>query len=148
MISLLAPKNALNISMIYESSSNSVISMNSLKCVFCISARCLLGFIISQCGITVDPLKVQAITKIPPPQNLHQLLSLQGKDNFLCRFFPDYTTQEHGFIHFLCHDIPFHWDEHAQNAFDDIKTTLSNTSLISPPDYNRDYILYISTSVV
>jgi hypothetical protein len=33
--------------------------------------------------ITVDPLKVQAITEIPPPRNLHQLQSLQGKANFL-----------------------------------------------------------------
>jgi hypothetical protein len=43
------------------------IRSNPLKCVFCVTATCLLGFIISQCGITVYPLKVQAITKIPPP---------------------------------------------------------------------------------
>ena len=46
------------------------IHLNPLKCVFCVTAGCLLGFIVSQSGITVDPLKVQAITKIPPPQNL------------------------------------------------------------------------------
>jgi hypothetical protein len=49
------------------------IRLNPLKCVFCATARCLLGFIVSQSGITVDPLKVQAITEIPPPQNLRQL---------------------------------------------------------------------------
>jgi hypothetical protein len=59
------------------------IRLNPLKCVFCVTAGCLLGFIVSQSGITVDPLKVQAITEIPPPQNLRQLQSLQGKANFL-----------------------------------------------------------------
>jgi hypothetical protein len=122
--------------------------LNPLKCVFCVTAGCLLGFIVSQHGITVDPLKVQAIMEIPPPRNLRQLQSLQGKANFLRRFVPDYATRAHGFLHLLRHDIPFQWDEHAQNAFDDLKEALSNAPLISPPDYNRDYILYLSASTV
>jgi hypothetical protein len=93
------------------------ICLNPLKCVFFITARCLPRFVVSQHDITVDPLKVQAITKIPPPRNLHQLQSLQGKANFLRCFFPDYTTRTHGFLHLLCHDIPFQWDEHAQTSF-------------------------------
>jgi hypothetical protein len=72
------------------------IRLNPLKCVFCVTAGCLLGFIISQSGITVDPLRVQAITEIPPPppppRNLRQLQSLQGKSNFLRRFVPNYAT--------------------------------------------------------
>jgi hypothetical protein len=59
------------------------IRLNPLKCVFCITVGHLLGFIISQSGITMDPLKVQAIIEIPPPRNLRQLQSLQGKANFL-----------------------------------------------------------------
>jgi hypothetical protein len=124
------------------------IHLNPLKCVFCITVRCLLGFIVSQHGITVDPLKVQAITEIPPPRNLRQLQSLQGKANFLRRFVPDYATHAHGFLCLLHHDIPFRWDEHAQTTFDDLKSSLSNAPLISPPDYDRDYILYLSASVV
>jgi hypothetical protein len=90
------------------------ICLNPLKCVFFVTAGRLLGFIVSQSGITVDPLKVQAITEIPPPRNLRQLQSLQGKANFLRRFVPDYAICAHGFHHLLCHDIPFHWDDYAQ----------------------------------
>jgi hypothetical protein len=124
------------------------IHLNPLKCVFCVTVGCLLRFIVSQSGITVDPLKVQAITEIPPPWNLHQLHSLQGKDNFLRRFVPDYATQAHSFLRLLCHDIPFHWDEHAQKVFDNLKMALSNAPLISSPDYNCDYILYILASSI
>jgi hypothetical protein len=38
------------------------IRLNPLKCVLCVTVGRLLDFIISQSGITVDPLKVQAIT--------------------------------------------------------------------------------------
>jgi hypothetical protein len=124
------------------------IRLNPLKCVFCVTAGRLLGFIVSQSGITVDPLKVQAITEIPPPRNLRQLQSLQGKANFLRRFVPDYAVRAHGFLRLLRHDIPFHWDDYAQQSFDDLKTALSNAPLISAPDYDRDYILYVSASAV
>jgi hypothetical protein len=124
------------------------ICLNPLKCVFYVTAGCLLGFIISQSGITVDPLKVQAITEIPPPRNLHQLQSFQGKANFLRRFVPDYAIHAHGFLCLLCHDIPFNWDDHAQESFDDLKMALSNAPSISAPDYNRDYIFYVSASAV
>jgi len=124
------------------------ICLNPLKCVFFVTIGFLLRFIVSQHGISMDPLKVQAITKIPPPRNLHQLQSLQGKNNFLRCFVLDYTTHTHGFLHLLCHDIPFHWDEHAQRIFDDLKVALSNAPLISPLDYDCDYILYLSTSSV
>jgi hypothetical protein len=76
------------------------------------------------------------------------LQSLQGKANFLRHFIPDYATRAHNFLRLLRHDIPFQWDEHAQSTFNDLKETLSNAPLISPPDYDRDYILYLSTSVV
>jgi hypothetical protein len=90
------------------------IRLNPLKCVFYVTGGRLLGFIVSQSGITVDPLKVQAITEIPPPRNLCQLHSLQGKTNFLRRFVPDYVLHAHNFLRLLRHNIPFHWDAHAQ----------------------------------
>jgi hypothetical protein len=100
------------------------IRLNPLKCVFCVTAGHLLGFIVSQSGITMDPLKVQAITEIPPPWNLRQLQSLQGKANFLRCFVPDYAIRAHGVLLLLCHDIPFHWDDYAQQSFDDLKAAL------------------------
>jgi len=91
---------------------------------------------------------VQAITKFPPPRNLCQLQCIQGKSNFLSLFVPDYATCAHGFLHLLHHDVPFQWVEHAQTNFYELKYTLSNSPLISPLDYDRDYILYLSASVV
>jgi hypothetical protein len=124
------------------------IHLNPLKCVLCVTTGSLLGFIVSQSSITMDPLKVQAITEIPPPWNLRQLQSLQGKANFLRRFVPDYAIRAHGFLRLLSHDIPFHWDDHTQQSFDNLKAVLSNAPLISAPDYNHNYILYVSASSV
>jgi hypothetical protein len=48
-------------------------------------------------GIRVDPLKVEAIINLPPPSTLRQLQSLQGKENFLRRFIPNYVELTKGF---------------------------------------------------
>ena len=77
------------------------IRLNPHKCVFCIEAGRLLGFVVSKAGIRVDPSKVEAIIKFPPPSSLRQLQSLQGKANFLRRFIPNYAEVTNGFTRLL-----------------------------------------------
>ena len=42
-------------------------------------------------------------------------------------------------------DTPFVWDKQAQNLFKDLKSALTNTLLLSPPNYNKDFLLYLAT---
>jgi hypothetical protein len=67
------------------------ICLNPHKCVFCVESGRLLGFIVSHQGIMVDPLKVDVILNIPPPSSLFQPQCLQGKENFLRCFIPNYV---------------------------------------------------------
>jgi len=62
---------------------------------------CLLLFVVSKADIRVDPLKFEAIIKLPPPSSLRQLQSLQGKTNFLRRFIPNYAEITMGFTQLL-----------------------------------------------
>jgi hypothetical protein len=44
------------------------LKMNLLKCAFDVSAGKFLGFIIHEHGIEIDPIKIQSINKVQPPQ--------------------------------------------------------------------------------
>lgn len=44
--------------------------LNPKKCIFGITYGKLLGFIVSLCGIEIDPQKVKAIMNMPPPKIL------------------------------------------------------------------------------
>jgi hypothetical protein len=70
------------------------------------------------------------------------------KNQLFTTLVPDYATHAQGFLRLLCHDIPFQWDEHSQTNFNDLKVVISNAPLISLPDYDHDYILYLSALVV
>jgi hypothetical protein len=118
-------------------------NLNPHKCIFVVESGRLLGFMVSKDGIRVDPLKVKAILTLPPPNNLTQLQSLQGKENFLRRFICNYVEITKGFMRLMQKDVPFIWDEISQCSFDDLKHALMNTPLLHPPNYARDYILYL-----
>jgi hypothetical protein len=121
------------------------IRLNPHKCIFCVESNHLLGFIISHQGIRVDPLKVEAILNLFP-STLRQLQSLQGKENFLRHFIPNCVKITCGFTQLLKKDLEFIWDTIANNAFEALKLSLMHDPLLFPPDYNRDYFLYLAAS--
>ena len=82
------------------------ISLNPHKCIFVVES-CQLSFIVSKDGIRVDPLKIKAIIALPPPKNLAQLQSLQGKVNFIRRFICNYAELTKGFMRLLYKYTPF-----------------------------------------
>lgn len=53
--------------------------LNLKKCAFGVTSGKLLGYIVSTKGIEVDPAKVKAIMEIPPPKNISQMRTLQGR---------------------------------------------------------------------
>ena len=73
----------------------------------------------------VDPLKVKSNLSLPPPNNLTQLQSLQGKTNFLRRFIPNYAEITRGFTRLLKKGSEFIWDTIANNAFEALKLSLT-----------------------
>ena len=83
------------------------IQLNPHKCIFGVESGHLLGFIVANDGIRVDPLKVEAITNLPLPHMILQLQSLQGKANFLRRFIVNYVEITKGFMHLLKKGVPF-----------------------------------------
>ena len=122
------------------------IRLNLHKCVFCVESGRLLGFVVSKAGICIYPSKVEAIVKLPPPSTLCQLQSLQGKENFLRRFIPNYAELTKGFTWLLKQNIQFFWDEITDRSFDALKHALTHAPLLHPPIYNQDYILYLAAS--
>ena len=120
--------------------------LNPHKCVFYVRTGLLLGFVVSKDGIQIDPLKITTILVLPAPTNLLELQSLQGKENFLHRFMCNFAEKTHDYMRLLKKDIPLFWDDQAQCAFDNLKQALTHSPMIHPPNYSKDFLLYIVSS--
>jgi hypothetical protein len=123
------------------------IHLNPHKCIFCVETERLMGFIVSKEGIQVDPLKVEAILSLSLQQPFTNFKVCKGRKNFLRHFVRNYVEIMKGFMRLLKKDVPFIWDDQAQKSFDELKRALTNSLLLHPPDYMRDYILYLAASI-
>jgi hypothetical protein len=62
------------------------LKMNLLKCVFGVLAGKFLRFIFHEHGIEIDPIKIESINKVQPPQCKNDMQKLLGKLNYLRQF--------------------------------------------------------------
>jgi hypothetical protein len=138
--------HAIHLQIVFERCCYYRIGLNPHKCIFCVKSGRLLGFLVSETGIMVVPLKVEAIPQLPPPHTIRQLQGLQGKANFLRHFIVNYANITKGFMRLLKKDTPFIWDEKAQDSFNALKKALVSAPLLKSPDYSRDYLFYIVAS--
>lgn len=60
--------------------------LNPAKCFFGESSGNFLGHMISNIGIEVNPEKTRALLEMPPPSNIKQVQSLNGRLTSLRRF--------------------------------------------------------------
>ena len=84
--------------------------------------------------------------KLLLPHTILQLQSLQGKANFLRRFIVNYAKITRDFMRLLKKGVPFIWDDRAQRSFDALKAALTSTPVMSPPNYQEDFLLYLAAS--
>jgi hypothetical protein len=59
------------------------LKMNPLKCAFGVSTDKFLGFIIHEHGIEIDPIKIESINKVQPPQCKNDMQKFLGKVKYL-----------------------------------------------------------------
>jgi hypothetical protein len=66
--------------------------------------------------------------------------------NFLRRFIANYAEITKGFMRLLKKYVPFLWDEATQCSFDALKHALITAPLLRPPNYNKDFLLYLAAA--
>ena len=49
-------------------------------------------------------------------------------------------------MHLLKKEVPFYWDERDQRSFEALRKALSSTPVLSPPNYSKDFIMYLAAS--
>ena len=66
--------------------------LNPNKCTFGVRSGKLLGFVMSDKGIQVDPAKVKAIQDIPAPKTKKEVKGFLGRLNYIARFISHLTA--------------------------------------------------------
>ena len=82
----------VNLKKLFERLRKYKLRLNPSKCTFGVKSGKLLGFIVSQRRIEVDPDKVRAILEMPHPCTEKQVRGFLGRLNYIARFISQLTA--------------------------------------------------------
>jgi hypothetical protein len=126
------------------------IKLNLEKCVFDVPQGMLLGFIVSERGIEVNPKKIAAITKMGHIRDLKGVQRVMGCLADLSRFISRLGEKALPLYRLLKKSEHFSWTLKAEEALAKLNTTISNSPILVPPTTGEPLLLYVvaTTQVV
>ena len=107
-----------------------------------------LGHIVDEQGIHTDPDKIEAIVKIDSPTNVKSLRSFLGLTGYYRKFIPNYGIITRPLNKLLKKKAKYIWDADCQKAFDTLKQSLCDNTILAYPDYMKPFILDTDASYV
>ena len=103
----------------------------------------LLGFLVSDRVIEVDPSKIKAILDMPSPKSEKEIRGFQGRLQYISRFVAKLTSTCEPIFKLLTKNESHTWNDKCQKVFELIKEYLL-TPILVPPQHERPLLLYLS----
>jgi hypothetical protein len=118
------------------------LSLNPKKSHFAMKEGKLLGHIVSQDGIRIDPKRVEAIDTITIPRNVKEIQSFLGKIIFLRRSIPNFAEIMKLITDMLRKNNEVKWTTEAKQSFAHIKKVISEAPVLASPDYLKYFLIF------
>ncbi len=82
----------------------------------------MLGHIVSEKGVQMDPTKIDAICSMVLPKNLNQLQQFLGLCGYYRKFVEGFAKLAAALYNLLKKNVVWEWSTACQNTFDLLKT--------------------------
>ncbi|GBM07567.1 Retrovirus-related Pol polyprotein from transposon 17.6 [Araneus ventricosus] len=119
---------------------------NRSKCHFACSRVKYLVLWITSRGIEVDPDKLSAVQKIPPPRNVKQVQSFLQTCSWYRKFIPNFSEIARPLSNLTKKKTVWTWTESEQNAFTTLKNCLVSPPILSQADFTKPFVLRTDAS--
>lgn len=116
------------------------------KCSFAQQTIEYLGHCISGQGVATEPAKILAVQQWPIPKNLKELRGFLGLTGYYRKFIRHYGMISRPLTNMLKKGIPFLWTSVAQQAFELLKSTLTQAPVLAIPNFSKEFTLETDAS--
>ena len=135
---------------IFQRLADNGITINAAKCLFAVESLDFLGHHISSARIRPMAAKVADIREFPQPESQRQLCRFLGMVIFYHRFIPN-CAHTLAPLHDLANasrtrNAPLAWCDVSLSAFNDIKSSLADATLLVHPDTNAPTSVAVDSS--
>ena len=118
--------HVINLQKLFERLRKYKLQLTPAKCIFGVKSGKLLGFVVRQKGIEVDPAKVKAILEMLAPRTEKEVRGFLGRLNYIGRFISQLTATCEPIFKLLCKCQETKWNNNCQKAFEKIKQYLQD----------------------
>ena len=122
------------------------LKLHSGKCFLGMESGVLLGHVVSKNGLEVDLDKVKAILALTAPKNVREIRRFLGCVGYYRRFIKDYARKALPLTELLKKEEDFGYNLERQSAFKELKLSLSQAPILSPPDWTKEFHITLDAS--
>ena len=107
------------------------ITINMKKSKFLQESVLYMGHVLSAEGISPDQTRVEAISSLKAPTNVHELQSFLGMVTYCSKFLPNFSTVTDPLRKLLKKNTPWVWSQAQQGAFQELKDLLLSSKTLA-----------------
>jgi hypothetical protein len=122
------------------------ISFNPEKCVFCVNFGVLLGHIVCNERLLVDPRKLSTITTMPTPINTIEIKRFLGVACFYRQYFKDFASKTTPMCKLLKKNEEFKWDDAYNKSWEWMKASMTCLPILIVPNWNVEFHVHTNAS--
>ena len=116
------------------------------KCSFLKAHVQYLGHYVSGQGLEPVPEKLEALVRMPPPEDVTGVRKFLGFVGYYRKFIPRYSDVARPLTNLTRKDTPFQWTTLCQEAFEMLKCFLLKEPVLKYPNPDQPYVLYTDAS--
>ena len=116
------------------------------KCEFWLEKVAFLGHVLTTEGVVVDPAKIEAVIEWQQPKNVTDIRSFLGLARYYRRFIKNFSKIAKPMTELLKNGTPFVWSEKCEASFQELKSKLTTTPILTLPDVQKDFVVYCDAS--
>ena len=119
------------------------------KLIFFLRKVKFLGHVISAQGIKTVAKRVKDLQNLKPPESKRDVMKDLGCLGFYSCYIKNLHVDSQPFYELIRDTIPFKWtDQHERNLFEEIKTTISEDTILAVPSTKYPFHILVDSSNV
>ncbi|KAL5560612.1 hypothetical protein UlMin_036823 [Ulmus minor] len=111
------------------------------KCEFWLQSVQFLGHVISKDGLSVDPAKIEAVSKWAAPTSVTEIRSFLGLAGYYRRFVEGFSTLAAPLTALTKKDRKYEWSDKCEQSFQELKRRLTKRTIQTLEDMLRACVL-------
>lgn len=122
------------------------LTLNPEKCIFFVPEIEFLGHKLSGKGIKPLDTNIRKITDFPMPNTVKKIRRFMGLVGYYRRFIEHFSEITAPLTELTKKRRKFQWNPQAEQAFNELKTKLSQPPILTHPDFNKEFVLSTDAS--